>query len=165
MSIKTRCFPLSCSPLAPAHLAPTPLPTSPLRLAGPLTLCSGSQRGTFQPHLARQDPNPGESALNLGGGLGEAGVGALGPGADEQGGKTAGNHLEVSRRMQARQASVLLAGIAPRPTEPRGRCTGLGAQAVQGRAQMSPWPGLARAVEATADLASGPDREASPQPL
>ena len=28
----------------PAHLAPTPLPASPLWLAGPLTLCSGSQR-------------------------------------------------------------------------------------------------------------------------
>ena len=80
--------------------------------------------GTSQPHLPQQDPNPGESALNLGGGLGGAGVGALGPGADERGGKTAGNHLEGSRRVQARQASVLLAGIAPRPTEPRGRCTG-----------------------------------------
>ena len=92
-------------------------------------------------------------------------MGALGPGADERGGKTAGNHLEGSRRVQARQASVLLAGIAPRPTEPRGRCTGHEAQAVQGRAQMSQWPGLARAVEVRADLASGPDHEASPQPL
>ena len=68
-------------------------------------------------------------------------------------GKTAGNDLEDSGRMQARQASVLLAGVVPRPMGPRG-----GAQAMWHRPSRAEpavtVAGLARAVEDMADPAS-----------
>ena len=142
----------------PAHLAPTRLPASPLRLAGPLTLCSGSQRE----HLSVPPSSAGSKPWRISAELG-LGVGGWAPVL--MGGKTAGNDLEGSGRMQARQASVLLAGIVPRPMGPRG-----GAQAMRHRPSRAEpavvMAGLARAVEDTAD----PDslvltEEASPRPL